>query len=266
MKAIQISHVAVVCLAVLSAPLVMADTADIPSLTGGGLYRFPAAWYTPDGATLAPASTTYSSLFGDSAPRTSELDVRIETTFTYNLTNLRLLVNANGCGGLTIGQSLSVTVRKNGVDTALSQGCASGAMSGDTIGPDTDNVSVVSGDDLTISYVYVGATPLSLKIGVSLEGIRLMNITTNPVVDMTNESLETFNVFAPLLFFFLIVVWAEYSKEWSLFLLAAVFGTIIAVWLPTDIDLLRLLILGATVYLVVRAVVSGKTHWEGLNG
>lgn len=234
-------------------PQVSADTADIPALTGTGTERFIAAWWTSDGATIPAATTQYTPIFGDGAPRTTETDILAQATFYYNVTNFRVVSNTAACGALGAGETFTFVLRKNQAATTLTGSCTSGSAA-NSFTLDTDIVAIAPGDRLSIS-VMSDASILgrALRAGVSLEGFKTITVTTTPVVDMTNEMLDTVILVMPLIAFIGAVIWAEMTKEFYVYLLAIVAGGIAMVNLFAQFMPIAVIVVGATVLLALRA-------------
>lgn len=242
-------------------PAVLAQTADIPALTGTGTgtvtERFIAGWYSSDGSTVPAATTQYAGLFGDSSPRTTETDVLAQATFYYNVTNFRIAANVAACGTLGAGEQFNFVLRKNMVATSLTGTCLATATA-NSFTVDTDIVAIVPGDSLSIS-VQSTASLLgrALRVGISLEGFKSLpvnvDVITDPVPDMTNEILDAFSAIVPFLALILVIVWAEITREWLIYILGVFIAGIamVAVW--SEIESLRLVIAGTAILLVARA-------------
>lgn len=242
---------------ILFAPGISAQTADIPALTGTGTAeeRFIAGWATADGGSVPVGTTQFMTLFGDSAPRNTQTDSIAQATFNYTATNFRVSANVANCGGLGAGQSFSFALQKNGVDTTLTGSCVNGAAA-NSFTLDTDTVSIVVGDRLNFRVSATGGVLApAIRVGLSLEGFKEIpvEITTEPVPDMTNEIIDAFNLIAPILFFVIAVIWAEITKHEIPYLLAVLLGmaATLAVW--TEIEGLRFALVIATLGIAFRA-------------
>lgn len=251
-------------LLLLLVPVASADTADIPELTVNPVpftYRFIAAWLTNDGASITVGSTQFYSMFGDSAPRTTETDQVNQAPFSFNITNFRVSAAVANCGGLGAGQTLIYVIRLNQVNTILQGNCTVGAAQ-HSFTLDTDIVAVNAGDRLTVSVTLTGGvTAVGPRVGISLEGYvndLTGQGTTEPVIDMVNELLEVVNLTLPIVFLILILVWAEISKEWLVYVLALVTATVAVINVWTEIESLRILLIAAAVLIFVR----GYAVWE----
>lgn len=247
------NHRTIALLMVLSVPIASANTADIPSLSGSGTERFIAGWWTSDGATVPAATTQYAPIFGDGAPRTTETDILAHATFYYNVTNFRVVSNTAACGTLGAGERFTFILRKNQAATTLSGSCTSESAA-NSFTLDTDIVAIAPGDRLSIS-VMSDATLLgrSLRAGVSLEGYKTITVTTIPVVDMTNEMLETVEMLLPLLTYVGFVIWAEISKTPLMYLLALLAGITATLSVWTTVESLRILVVASVAFVGYRA-------------
>lgn len=240
-------------LLVLLTPVAAADTADIPALSGSGIERFVAGWYASDGATVPAGATQFMALYGFVSPRNAETDVVAQATFYYNVTNFRVSASTANCGGLGIGQSFTFALRLNAADTALTGSCVNGAAA-NSFTLDTDIVAIAPGDRLTMRVTQIGAVlGVALRVGITLEGFKTVNITTEPVVDMVNEMLETFYVVAPFLTLFGLIVWAEQSKELLIYIVAIIAGSIAVATQATELNALRIVEVAILLLLVIRA-------------
>jgi hypothetical protein len=242
-------------------PPVYADTADIPALTGTGTgnatAHFIAAWVTLDGGTQVGGATVFSALFGDSAARTTETDVIAGAPFAYNVTNLRITSGPANCGNLAnAGETFTIVLRKNGAATALTGTCVFGAAAG-SFTLDTDIVSILPGDDLSFSIALTGTVlTRSARMSFTMDGYKLApvttQVTTDPVIDMVNELLEVVNLIAPITLMILALIWAELSKEWLVYVLAAVAGIQAVVTLWNEVESLRVILAAAIVLILAR--------------
>lgn len=252
------------CSATLIPPLSSADTADIPALTGTGVgnatERFIASWVTVDGETQIGGTTQFLAMFGDSAARNTETDQTAQATFHYNVTNLRVAAGAANCGNLLVGETITITFRLNAANTALTGTCAGGAAA-NSFTLDTDIVAIAPGDRLTYSVALTGTVlTRSPRLGITLEGFKQIpvttNVTTDPVIDMVNELLEVVNLIAPIALMILALVWAELSKEWLVYVLAAVAGIQAVVTLWNDVESLRVILIAAIILTLARGYLS----------
>src|SRR5688572_27287605 len=100
---------------------------DIPALLVNGETHFVAAFYTSDSAAIIGQGSEFSPLFGDSGTVTTENTVVVQAPFDYNVTALRVSATQANCGDLLSGETVVVTLRINGIDSALSTTCSNGA-------------------------------------------------------------------------------------------------------------------------------------------
>lgn len=245
-------------LALLLVPMATAQTADIPALVGNGTERFIAGWYSSNGATIPAQTTQFFPLFGDSSPRTTETDSLVHATMHYNITNFRVVSNAAACGGLGVGETFSLVLRKNQVATTLTGSC-SDTSAANSFTLDTDIVSVQPGDRLSISVMSTALlVGRALRIGVSLEGFKTIEITTNPVSDMVNEILDAFTAIAPFIALILVVIWAEVTREILIYALGIIVAGVAMVAIWTEIESLRIVIGAVALFLAVRGFTEYK--------
>lgn len=254
----------------------LAGTVEIPELTGTGTgtaeTRFIAGWYSTDGATIPALATQYSSLFGDSSPRTTETDILVSATMYYNVTNFQVVANVAACGSLGVGEQFTIVLRKNQVATSLTGVCLSTAAAG-SFTVDTDIVALVPGDTLSISFTST-ATLLgrSIRVGVSLEGFKSVPVsvvivteasntefvteeteiefTTDPWIDMVNEILEAITAFLPLIIAFAFLVVGEWKRDYLYRAISGVFFCLFSLVGPFDYWWARIMILIVGIYLV----------------
>lgn len=239
-------------------PNAIADTADIPVLTGTGQYKFLGGWYEPDGATIPAGGTQFMPLFGDSAPRNLETDVMVAAPFNYTVSNLTLVSNLAGCGGLTGGATMTTTLRKNQVDTALSIVCTSATAAG-AILVDSDIVTIMKGDRLSFSTTQTGIIGVSMRVGISLEAYRNMTITTMEVLDMTNEILDAMLVFLPFILGTVLLFAGEKRRDNIYKIGAGLMFLWGAMAVPMD-NLIRIVPIGMGLWMIAHFFLAGETR------
>lgn len=243
---------------VVLVPTSLAQTAHIPELNGSGNYRFIAGWQTWDGATIPPGNNIrFSPLFGDSSPRIDQDESFAVATFNYTVTNLTVIPQEDNCGLAVAGPFYTFTLRINGVDTILSLRCTDSDNQYETI-IDNDTVSVTAGDRLNIAISLSGVVTSNLRAGLSLEGSRTVNITTEEVPDTTNEIIDATVFFFPILLFlaFLLIGFVISRKAILFDLLTVVIGIFAVVSLPNELAELRYVIIGIGIFAIAKLFVS----------
>lgn len=96
--------------------------------------------------------------------------------------------------------------------------------------------------------------PVNPAVDIYFTGSVLALNSTETDASGTNEILQSFNFIAPLLFFVLILIWAETTKEYLIYLLAIVVGGTATVSIWSEIESLRFVVIVIILLLVVRGM------------
>lgn len=96
--------------------------------------------------------------------------------------------------------------------------------------------------------------PVNPAVDIYFTGSVLALNSTETDQSGTNEILQSFNFIAPLLFFVLILIWAETTKEYLIYLLAVVVGATATVSIWSEIESLRFVVIVIILLLVVRGI------------
>lgn len=158
--------------------LIVLPTAAATTITTNE--RFVAASYASDGASVPAGGTQYFAPFGLHSPRNTETDSLSVAAFNYTVTNMTLISNVLGCGGLTGAQTFSFRFRVNQADTILGANCTSATAAG-SVQIDTDRVTIKTGDALSFRVTQSGAVlGVALRVGVGMYGFRNESFTFEP--------------------------------------------------------------------------------------
>lgn len=111
------------------------------------------------------AAVNYLGLFGQSTFTTTESDFQAPIPCAGTFKNLYVVLS----GSPGTGKNYIITVRKNGVDTALTTTIADSATTGNDI---THSFTVAAGDKVTIAVTPTGTpTARNLRIGMSFDPV-----------------------------------------------------------------------------------------------
>lgn len=122
------------------------------------------AWAPPTATSMMASNcaiTAGSTVYGGPGGNTSatEADVQVTVTTAFTLSQLRVLLNANGSPG-----SVGVTIRKNGSSTSVTASGITGTTGSDT----THSVTFAVGDKLSWSIAGSGS-PTATRVGISFQ-------------------------------------------------------------------------------------------------
>lgn len=176
----------------LCVPGVMAQQQTIPALNAtvpplpvSITAPFIAVSFSSDASAIIGGTSEFSAIFGDSGTRLIETETATVAPFDYNITSFYVMSTEASCGGLGAAETIVVTLRVDGANTALGGSCSTGADQ-NSFTLDTDTISVTAGQRLTISYALSGTIlTRNVRLGVSAMGYTVQEGSTEETVIQT---------------------------------------------------------------------------------
>lgn len=108
--------------------------------------------------------------------------------------------------------------------------------------------------------------PGTHTVKIETDGLGVTEITTTSAilqqretieqVDNVNEILETLEMFAPIIAMVLIFIWAEITRHWMVYLLAAVAGITATISVWEEIAEIRLLVVTGTIIIILFGILD----------
>lgn len=168
--------------------------ATVPPLPVSITAPFIAISFSSDASAIAGGTSEFSAVFGDSGTRNTETETVTVAPFDYNITNFYVISTEASCGGLGAAETIVVTLRVDGANTAIGGSCSTGAAQ-NSFTLDTDTITVTAGQRLTISYALSGTIlTRNVRLGVSAMGYTVQEGSTNETVIQTEP--QTMNTTA----------------------------------------------------------------------
>lgn len=224
---------------IIATPVVTADTV-----------KFIAGNYASDASSIiGPNTVEHAAIFGNAGTATSPDGLQTIVLFNHTVTNFTVIANTPGCGSYVAGESVRISLQHIQLGIAIfSVDCLGNAVDNQVF-VDNTTFNLTMGDSLMLAFENIN-TPVAIsrqvRVGVSFEGI--VNTTVTP--DMVNEIIEALNLFLPLIVFVLLILWAEVSRIWLVYILAILAGVITITSLWTEVENLRVITVGALLLVI----------------